>query len=140
VTRIVSAVVALVVAAYLVVLIFPWTEGDDTQFGVGEVGGLDVPPAAFSFVTGLGLFLWEGLAVLGVRRTLRSDSLVAFFLAAGTGVMGIATVAHLKWGNPLPWTRDLDTAAFAALPLSILLLAGAVAHLGFYVLTSRAAR
>lgn len=134
--RVVSAAVSLVAAAYVVLLLFPWTEGDESEFGVGEVAGLDVSPAAFSFVTGLGVFLWELLSAVGLRKTPRSDSLVAFFLAAATGVMGVAAVIHIKWANPLPWTSDLAAAGFVAIPLAVLLLAGSVAHLALHVLAS----
>jgi hypothetical protein len=65
---------------------------------------------------------------------LRAGSLVAFFLAAGAAVAGIGSVIQIKWASPSAFGSDLAIAALLAIPLSILLLAGAVAHLSRLVL------
>jgi hypothetical protein len=120
-------------------LFFHWTEGEGGQFDIGATTGLDSGPGFFAFAIGLALVLWEILGALGVPRTVRSDSLVAFFLAAGMALAALATLIHLKWGAPTPFSNDLAVAALLTIPLSILLLAGAVAHLGLYVIASRPA-
>ena len=135
--RLLSGLVGLFAAALVVDLFFDWTEGQGGEFDIGSTTGLDSGPGFFCFAIGLALFLWELLAVLGVARTARADSLVAFFLAAGGALAAIGAVIHLKWGAPSPFGHDLAVAAFLAIPLSILLLAGAVAHLGLHVLGPR---
>jgi hypothetical protein len=131
-----SAVVALVAAAFLVDLFFDWTE---TRGGLGTRTGLDSGPGFLCFATSVALLLWEVLGALEVvrTRTARADSLVAFFLAAGSALTGIAAVIHLKLGPPSGFESDLAAGAFLAIPLSILLLAGAVAHLAPHVLPPR---
>jgi hypothetical protein len=138
-TRVLSALVALVAAGLVVDLFFHWTEGEGGEFNIGATTGLDSAPGFFSFATGLALVLWEVLGALRVQRTGRSDSLVAFFLAAGAAVAALATLIHLKWGAPSPFSNDLAVAALLTIPLSILLLAGAVAHLGLHVIAARGA-
>jgi hypothetical protein len=135
-SRIVSAAVAAVAIAYVVFLFLPWTEEGD-EFSFGGTTGLEFSPAFFTFLTGVGLALWELLGVAGVRRTVASDALIAFFLAAFTGIAGLSAIVHTKWGNPYPST-DLGYAAFVEIPLASLLLAGAVAHLVLHILGARA--
>jgi hypothetical protein len=130
--RILSAFVAAVAIAYVVFLFLPWTEEGD-EFSFGGTTGLEFSPGFFTFVTGVGLVLWEALGVAGVRRTVASDSLVAFFLAAFTGIAGLSSIVHTKWGNPYPAT-NLDYAALVEIPLASLLLAGGVAHLVLHIL------
>jgi hypothetical protein len=133
--RLLSALVGLVAAGLVVDLFFSWTErGEEFSF---TTTGLDSSPGFFCFATGIALVLWELLGALGVRRTARADSLVAFFLAAGSALAAIAAVVHLKWGAPGPLDNDLAIPAFLVIPLSILLLAGAVAHLGRHVIALR---
>jgi hypothetical protein len=134
VARVLSAFVAVVAAGLVVDLFFYWTERGELDFATT---GLDSSPGFFSFATGIPLVLWELLGALGVVRTRRSDSLVAFFLAAGTALSAIANLVHLKWGAPGPFEADLAVPGFVAIPLSILLMAGAVAHLGFHVVAPR---
>ena len=132
--RLLSALVGLVAAALVIDLFFPWTERGDLDYAAT---GLDSSPGFFCFATGVPLVLWELLGALGVVRTRRSDALVAFFLAAGTAVSAVASVVHLKWGARGPFEADLAIPAFLVIPLSILLIAGAVAHLGLHVIASR---
>ena len=135
ITRLLSGLVCLVAAALVVDLFFRWTEGGG-EFSFA-VSGLDSIPGFVTFAAGLMLFLWELLGLAGVRRTLVADSLVAFFLAGAAGIGGIANVVHLRWGETGPTDVDLAVAALLAIPLSILLLAGAAAHLSIHVLASR---
>jgi hypothetical protein len=130
--RILSALVAGIAIAYVVFLFLPWTEEGD-EFSFGGTTGLEFSPGFFTFVTGVGLVLWEVLGVAGVRRTFASDSLVAFFLAAFTGIAGLSSIAHTKWGNPYPET-NFDYAAIVEIPLASLLLAGGIAHLVLHIL------
>jgi hypothetical protein len=132
--RLLSALVGLVAAGLVVDLFFFWTERGELDFATT---GLDSSPGFFCFATGVPLVLWELLGALGVMRTRRSDSLVAFFLAAGTALSAIANLVHLKWGARGPFEADLAIPGFLVIPLSILLMAGAVAHLGLHVLASR---
>lgn len=135
--RLLSLLTALLAAALVVNLFFDWTEGRGGEFDIGVTTGLDSGPGFFAFATALALVLWELLGALGVRRTARADSLVAFFLAAGSALAALAALIHLKWGPPSPFGADLAIAALLTIPLLILLLACAVAHLGFHVLSSR---
>jgi hypothetical protein len=135
--RILSALVAGVAIAYVVFLFLPWTEEDGDGFSVGGWTGLDLSPGFFTLLTVVGLVLWEVLGVAGVRRTVASDALVAFFLAASTGIVGLSAIVHTKWGSPYPST-NLGYAAFVEIPLASLLLAGAVAHLVLHILGGRA--
>ena len=133
--RLLPAVVCLLATVLVVDLFFDWTKrGDDIGFATS---GLNSSPGFFCFATGVALVLWELLGALGVVRTTRADSLVAFFLASGTALAALATVVNLKWGGSGPFDQDLATGAFIAIPLSILLLTGAVLHLGLYVLERR---
>jgi hypothetical protein len=133
--RVLSALVALLGAVLVVDLFFRWTEsGEDFDFATT---GLDSSPGFFCFATGVALVLWELLGALGVPRTARSDSLVAFFLATGSALAALGALIHLKWGAPGPFGNDLAIPAFLVIPLSILLLTGAVAHLGLHVIASR---
>ena len=132
--RLLSVIVGLLAAALVVDLFFHWTEGRGGEFNIGATTGLDSGPGFFTFATALALVLWELGGVLGVPRTVRSDDLVAFFLAAGTALAAMGAVIHLKWGASSPFGSDLAVAALLAIPLAILLLAGAVAHLGKHVL------
>ncbi len=140
VRRLLSALLALVTAVFVVDLFLRWTEGREGEISFGETTGVDLVPGFLCLPGGVVLFLWEALGAGGVRRTVRSDSLVSFMLAATTGVIAITAVVHLKWGSPFPNGNDLAYGALAAIPLAILLLAGAVAHLALHVLESRAAR
>jgi hypothetical protein len=135
--RLLSALVGLVAAGLVLDLFFSWSErGEDLGF---TTTGLDSSPGFFCFATGVALVLWELLGALGVPRTARADSLVAFFLSAGSALAAIAALVHLKWGAPGPFDQDLAIPALLVIPLSILLLAGAVAHLGLYVIALRPA-
>ena len=135
--RLLSTLVVLLAGALVVILFFDWTDGGGGDFDIGARTGLDSGPGFFCFAIALALFLWESLGALGVARTARSDSLVAFFLAAGAALAAIGAVIHFKWGPPGPFSGDLAVAALVAIPLSILLLAGAVSHLGLYMLAAR---
>ncbi len=135
--RLLSAGLLVVGVAYAIVLFLPWSEGLEDDFGISALTGLDGPPGFLSFATVVGLVLWELVSVFGIRRTVRADSLVAFFLAASTGLTGIASVVHMKWGNPYPGTDDLDYGAFLAIPLSGLLVTGGVAHLVLHLIAQR---
>jgi hypothetical protein len=138
--RLLSALVALVAAVFIVDLFLRWTEGRDDQLGLGRTTGVDTVPGFLCLPGGLVLFFWEMLGALNVPRTARSDSLVAFLLAATTGVTAISAVVHLKWGSPFPYGNDLAFGALAAVPLAVLLLTGAVGHLTFHLLGPRASR
>jgi hypothetical protein len=136
--RLLSALLAFVTAGFVVDLFLRWTEGRGGEFSFGETTGVDIVPGFLCLPGGLALFFWELLGGVGVRRSARSDSLVSFLLAATTGVTAITAVVHLKWGSPYPYGHDLAYGALAAIPLAVLLLAGAVAHLALHVLETRA--
>jgi hypothetical protein len=137
--RILSALVAAVAIAYIVFLFLPWTEEGEDEFSFGGTTGLDFSPGFLTLLPAVGLALWELLGVAGVRRTAASDSLVAFFLAASTGIVGLSAIVHTKWGNPYP-SSNLGYAAIVEIPLASLLLAGAVAHIVLHILRGRASR
>jgi hypothetical protein len=137
--RILSALVAAVAIAYVVFLFLPWTEEGEDEFSFGGTTGLDFSPGFLTLLPAIGLALWELLGVGGVRRTVASDALVAFFLAAATGIVGLSAIVHTKWGNPYP-SSNLGYAAIVEIPLASLLLAGAVAHLVAHILAGRASR
>jgi hypothetical protein len=137
--RILSALVAAVAIAYVVFLFLPWTEEGEDEFSFGGTTGLDFSPGFLTLLPAIGLALWELLGVGGVRRTVASDALVAFFLAAATGIVGLSAIVHTKWGNPYP-SSNLGYAAIVEIPLASLLLAGAVAHLVVHILAGRASR
>jgi|SRR5215216_3135406 len=133
--RLLSALLAFVTAGFVVDLFLRRTEGRGGEFSFGETTGVDIVPGFLCLPGGLALSFWK---LPGVRRSARSDSLVSFPLAATTGVTAITAVVHLKWGSPYPYGHDLAYGALAAIPLAVLLLAGAVAHLALHVLETRA--
>jgi hypothetical protein len=135
VERFLSAGVGVVAIAYSVLLFLPWTDAAGEQEFLGERTGIDASPLAwFGFAAALVLVLWELLSAAGVPRTANADSLVAFFLAATAGVLGITSVVHLKWTTSFPGSDDLAAAALVVVPMSILLLSGGVAHLLLHML------
>jgi hypothetical protein len=131
--RLISALVALFAAALTVDLFFDWTEGGG-DLDIGARTGLDSALGFWCFGACVALVLWEVVGALGVARTARADSLVAFFLAAGSAVAGIGSVIQIKWSAPSAFGSDLAIAAVLAIPLSMLLLAGAAAHLALHFL------
>ena len=134
--RRVSSLVGLVAIAYVVFLFLPWAKGAD-ETSIGSRAGVDMVPGFLSLASGVVLVLWEVLGAAGVRRAGRSDSLVSFFLAGSTAILGILGVIHAKWGDSSPFAVDLAYGAFVALALAILLLLGASAHLALHVLGDR---
>jgi hypothetical protein len=132
--RLLSVFVGLAAAGLVVDLFFYWTERGELDF---RATGLNSIPGLVCFAAGISLLLWEMLEAAGVRRTVRADSLIAFFLAAGCALSAIATLIHMKWGSPGPFTTDLAIPAFLVIPLSLVLLAGAVVHLVLHVMAPR---
>lgn len=120
-----SIVVASVSSVYIVDLFLRWG-GDDYR-----VDGIQTY-AASSLPIAVALVLWELAGVLGISRTERSDSLIAFFLASGTAVVIAASVVNLRWGS-FPIYRGTGYGAWVALVLAALLLGGALVHLARHV-------
>jgi hypothetical protein len=140
--RFISAVVALAGAGFAVDVFLPWIEGRQTDaFSFNDIPGIDTSPSSVAFAGAIALVLWELLAFLGIARTTRADSLIAFFLATGTALAGAGTIAHVRWNPPfLPTRGDLAYGAWIAIPLVALLLVGGLAHLAFHVQRRRPAR
>jgi hypothetical protein len=133
--RLVSALVALAGAGFAVDLFLAWIEGRQTEtFSFNDIAGIDTSPSSIAFAGAIVLVLWELLALLHIARTIRADSLIAFFLATGTALAGAGTIAHARWNPPfLPTGGDLAYGAWIAIPLVALLLIGGLAHLAFHV-------
>jgi amino acid transporter len=134
--RVLSGVLAAASIAYIVFLFLPWADPGDDGFS-SEPAGVDTIPGFLSLAGAVVLALWELLGIAGVRRSLRSDSLVSFLLAASTAAVGILGVVHLKRGSPYPFPIDLAYGAFVAFALALVLLGGAILHLLLHIIETR---
>jgi hypothetical protein len=132
--RTLSIALASVGSAYIADLFLRWGP-DEYAFD-----GIQTGPAAISLTIAVALVLWELLGAIGIRRTERSDSLIAFFLAWGTALAGVAAVANLHWGSLAAFYRGTGYGAWVALVLAALLLGGGLVHLVEYVRVTRLAQ
>lgn len=120
-----SAVVLAGAGAYFVDMFLRWTDrGRDGFVTLGAETGWDTGIAVFSGSTALALALVELAAVTGAWRS-RAQRLLAFFLAAATGVFAVGAIVHLRWGGGLAVGRfgDLAPGAWIALGLGAVLVA-----------------
>jgi hypothetical protein len=83
-------------AAAFVSLFLPWL-----GFGGRAEAGWNVPLGTEFGLVSLAVVLVELLSVARAW-TSRGAELVAFSLVAGTGAIGVSTVANLRWGGLLP--------------------------------------
>ena len=70
------------------------------------------------------------LGLLRAPRTARLNSLVSFFLCAGTGLIGLAGLVHIRWNAPYGYRHPhFAYGAWIAVPLVAGLLTGALMYL-----------
>jgi hypothetical protein len=124
--RVLSAAVGIVALGYAIDVFLPWIWIDVGPISLSNEG-LDVPAAAWGFLTGLALALWELGAALSPRRR-RWDGLVASGLSLATGLLALAAFIDARSGLPDQPRGELAYGAWVAVPLSVLLVAGGLAH------------
>jgi hypothetical protein len=121
--RTLSLLLLATAGAYFVDLFLHWLE----EGGRG-ISGWNIPVTEFSGLLALGVVLVELVRVAGVW-TSRAASLLGFFLAAATAIMGFATLINLRWGGLTQGFGSWAYGAWIALALVVLLLGLAILRL-----------
>jgi hypothetical protein len=124
--RLLSAAMAALALGYAIDVFLPWIWIDVGRISLSNEG-LDIAPAAWGFLTALALALWALGAALSRQRR-RWDAPIASGLAVGTGLLGLAAFIDARSGLSEQPKGELAYGAWIALPLSILLVAGGLAH------------
>lgn len=137
--RAISGALAVVSGAYLVDLMLPWGPSEGLVNGRLVPHGIDLLPTGLGLSSAVGLFLWELVGVLGIRRTTRSDSLISALLAGAAALIGLIGIVEMRMNGLFEETASLDYGAWIALPLTALLLAGAGVHVLAHVRRSKMA-
>ena len=88
-----SLLVLVVAAALFVDAFLPWDGPSGHRFH-----GWLVPLVTYSALLALGAALVEG-ARLAAAWTSRASLLVSWFFAAAAGIMGVAALINLRWGD-----------------------------------------
>ena len=81
--------------AYFVDLFLRWGPGGE---GLASFSGWDISLVLASGEAVLALILVELARVTGIWRT-PTASLLTFFLAAATAILGLSGLVHLRWGG-----------------------------------------
>jgi hypothetical protein len=134
---VICAALTVVSGAYVVDLMLPWGPSEGLLDGKLVPHGINVLATGLGLSTAVGLFLWEFVGVLAIRRTEASDALVSALLASATALIGLMTIVEVRWNGRFEQTASLDYGAWIALPLIAVLIAGAAVNVVAHVSRSR---
>ena len=110
--------------ALFVDMFLRWGPRSSAGYG-GTFMGWDVPFATTGAFLGLALALVELVRLQAIWWT-PTSSLLGFFLAAGSGLITLSALAHLRWGAVLLLKfGDFGYGAWIAVAVSVALLVGA---------------
>jgi hypothetical protein len=122
-------VLSLAGSAYFVDLFLRWGPPRAAGLG-GTFTGWDLTIAVASGETVVALLLVEVVRATGIWRT-PGSALLTFFLAAGTAILAVSALVHLRWGGFYHLAfGDFGYGAWVGLTLAVALAAGAILYLG----------
>ena len=130
--RLLSAAVATVALAYLVDVFLPWFPVKVEDITLGTRDGTETWPTPYSVLSASMLALWDARIALS-SRIRRWRHAAATVLAGATGGIALAGVMDAREIWFLHPDHSLAYGAWIAIPLALLLLAGALGHLVAFI-------
>jgi hypothetical protein len=124
--------VGIVALAYLVDVYLPWTPVKIESTSLGTRDGTDTWPIPVSVLTGLMLVLWEARIAFSprIRRWRHAAPAILAGVTGGIAIAGVMQAREIWLLHP---DHSLAYGAWIAVPLGVLLLLGALWHLGAFI-------